>query len=74
MTKFVYSKNLLNYRFRDDHPFNQMRLLLTKSLLESLSLLHKEDIVAPRIATDEELMLIHQSEYIEAVKKQDEEN
>lgn len=69
MTKFVYSKDLLNYRFRDDHPFNQMRLLLTKSLLESLSLLHEEDIVAPRIATDEELMLIHQSEYIEAVKK-----
>ncbi|WP_420496093.1 acetoin utilization protein AcuC [Macrococcus psychrotolerans] len=69
MTKFVYSKNLLKYRFRDDHPFNQMRLLLTKSLLESLSLLRAEDIVEPRTATDEELMLIHQPEYIEAVKK-----
>lgn len=74
MTKFVYSKNLLKYRFRDDHPFNQMRLLLTKSLLESLSLLRAEDIVEPRTATDEELMLIHQPEYIEAVKRQDAEN
>lgn len=69
MTKFVYSEQLLKYRFRDDHPFNQMRLLLTKTLLEQLKLLNHEDIVSPRVATDEELMLIHQAEYIEAVKR-----
>ncbi|UBH12547.1 acetoin utilization protein AcuC [Macrococcus armenti] len=69
MTKFVYSEQLLQYRFRDDHPFNQMRLLLTKTLLEQLKLLNREDIISPRVATDEELMLIHQAEYIEAVKR-----
>ncbi|MGK0553776.1 acetoin utilization protein AcuC [Macrococcus capreoli] len=68
MTLFVYDDALLNYRFRDDHPFNQMRLLLTKSLLETNQLLTDNDILQPRIATDEELLLGHQAEYIQAVK------
>lgn len=68
MTLFVYSDNLLEYRFSDDHPFNQMRLLLTKTLLESCHLLSDNHIITPRIATDDELLLGHQPEYIAAVK------
>lgn len=69
MTGFVYADALLKYRFSDTHPFNQMRLLLTKELLESYTILNQEQIINPRYATDEELQLIHQPDYIEAVKK-----
>lgn len=68
MTLFVYDDALLAYRFSNDHPFNQMRLLLTKTLLEALQLLPEDKIITPRIATDEELLLGHQPEYIQAVK------
>ncbi|WP_414053432.1 acetoin utilization protein AcuC [Macrococcus equi] len=68
MTLFIYDDSLLHYRFSDDHPFNQMRLLLTKTLLEACHLLDDSKIIKPRIATEEELMLGHQKEYIQAVK------
>lgn len=67
--KFVFSDDFLTYRFNDDHPFNQQRILLTKELLEASHLLNEKDIIAPRKATDEELALFHETEYIEAVKK-----
>ncbi|WP_018665442.1 acetoin utilization protein AcuC [Heyndrickxia acidiproducens] len=65
---FVYSSDLLSYRFRDDHPFNQMRVQLAKELLEEAGALKPEDIAKPRRATDEELLLIHDAAYLEAVK------
>ncbi|NYV64295.1 acetoin utilization protein AcuC [Bacillus sp. Gen3] len=71
MTKeavFIYSDELLSYRFSKDHPFNQFRLTLTLDLLKELNAITNEDIISPRMATDEELCLIHDSSYIEAVK------
>ncbi|MEH7379582.1 acetoin utilization protein AcuC [Bacillus sp. JJ1533] len=71
MTKesvFVYSDQLLKYRFSHDHPFNQTRVKLTYDLLKSLDLLNDSDIIPPRIATDEELTLVHDPNFIEAVK------
>lgn len=56
-TAYVYSDKLLQYRFHDQHPFNQMRLKLTTELLLNANLLSPEQIVQPRIATDDELML-----------------
>jgi len=61
-TAYVYSDKLLQYRFHDQHPFNQMRLKLTTELLLNANLLSPEQIVQPRIATDDELMLIHKYE------------
>lgn len=66
---FIYSEDLLNYHFHSDHPFNQTRVLLTKELLQATGTLHSDDIVAPRIATDDELALFHDTDYIQAVKK-----
>ena len=34
---FVYSDELLTYKFNDEHPFNQKRLLLTLDLLRMQS-------------------------------------
>ncbi len=66
---YVYDKSLLEYRFNDQHPFNQMRVKMTTDLLSSSGFLTKEDIIKPRKATDEELLLVHQPDYVEAVKK-----
>ncbi|MDR4889264.1 acetoin utilization protein AcuC [Fredinandcohnia sp. QZ13] len=65
---FIYSDQLIKYRFSDDHPFNQTRIKLTYDLLKSLDLLDDSDIIPPRIATDEELELVHDPRFIEAVK------
>jgi acetoin utilization protein AcuC len=66
---FVYSENQLGYKFSDTHPFNQKRLVLTTDLLQKMHALSDEDIIAPRMATDEELLLAHDEQYIEIVKK-----
>lgn len=65
---FVYSDQLLNYKFHEDHPFNQQRIKITIDLLKQLNLLKSSQIIIPRTATDEEIGLIHDSEYINAVR------
>ncbi|MDY0408710.1 acetoin utilization protein AcuC [Virgibacillus soli] len=66
---FIYSEDLLQYQFHAEHPFDQIRVLLTKELLESMNLLNQTDIVKPRTASESDLLLFHDKEYIEAVKK-----
>lgn len=65
---FVYSDQLLNYKFNDDHPFNHLRVELTYDLLQKMNALQKSHILAPRMATDEELLLTHDQNFIDAVK------
>ncbi|GAE25821.1 NAD-independent protein deacetylase AcuC [Halalkalibacter wakoensis JCM 9140] len=65
---FIFSDEQLAYRFNDKHPFNHMRLQLTYDLLTSLNMLDTKSIIAPRIATDEEIALIHDEAFIDAVK------
>ncbi len=66
---FVYSEGQLDYKFSETHPFNQKRLVLTTDLLRAIDALPDSAIVEPRVATDEELALIHDERYIEIVKK-----
>ena len=66
---FIYSDQLLNYKFNDDHPFNQLRLKITLDLLKACNAIEDSHLVEPRIATDEELALIHDTAYIQAVKQ-----
>lgn len=65
---FVYSEELLNYKFNDNHPFNQLRIKMTLDLLQMSNAISDEDIIKPRMATDEELCLIHDPNYVNAVK------
>ncbi|WP_047153027.1 acetoin utilization protein AcuC [Aneurinibacillus tyrosinisolvens] len=67
-TAFIYSEEYLDYFFNDDHPFNQKRLVMTVDLLRMMNLLQDSDIVAPRLATKEELALVHDRQYIEVVE------
>ena len=64
---FIYSPELLNYKFSDHHPFNPLRLRLTLDLLMKSHAIEPNDIVPPRYATKEELSLSHDLDYIEAV-------
>ncbi|WP_068674763.1 acetoin utilization protein AcuC [Oceanobacillus sp. Castelsardo] len=66
---FIFSNKFLNYHFHEKHPFNQKRLQLTKELLEQSNALTSEDLVLPREASDKEIALFHDEDYIEAVKR-----
>ncbi|MFK2824691.1 acetoin utilization protein AcuC [Bacillus sp. B190/17] len=66
---FVYSDQLLSYKFSKDHPFNQFRLTLTIDLLKKMDRIQDSDMILPRMASSEELQLIHHAAYIEAVHK-----
>ncbi len=65
---FIYSDELLSYRFSENHPFNQFRLTLTLDLLKKGLMIKDSDIVSPRMASDEELFLLHDPSYVQAVK------
>lgn len=66
---FVYSEEQVGYKFSESHPFNQKRLVLTEDLLRKIGALQDSHIIHPRIATDDELLLAHDAQYIEIVKK-----
>ncbi|MDR7077768.1 acetoin utilization protein AcuC [Neobacillus niacini] len=65
---FIFSEELLNYKFNSNHPFNQFRLKLTVDLLHKLNALDNKLVIPPRMATEEELSLVHDPSYIAAVK------
>ncbi|WP_246941281.1 acetoin utilization protein AcuC [Bacillus pinisoli] len=65
---FIHSNQIEEYKFNENHPFNQIRVTTTKDLLECTQLITPTDIVEPRMATDDELALFHDSAYIQAVK------
>lgn len=66
---FIYSPEQLSYKFSDTHPFNHKRLILTMELLKNIGALSDEDIIPARMATEEEIRLVHDPSYIEIVKK-----
>jgi len=66
---FIYTPEFLHYRFSDSHPFNPLRLQITFELLTEAGLLSGPDLVEPRTAADEELLLVHSEEYIQAVRR-----
>lgn len=71
VTYFVYSDELQEYNFSPTHPLQPVRLKLTYELLKDYGVFDRKhmEVVPGRPATDEELMLVHAWEYINAVKK-----
>ncbi len=67
-TVFIYSPLFQQYKFHQAHPFNQLRVKLTYDLLTEIKAIKPSDVVSPRSATKEELSLIHDKKYIEAVE------
>ena len=66
---FIFSDKQLGYSFSDTHPFNQKRIVLTLDLLKKINAISEEDIIAPRMATDDELLLVHDPKFINIVKR-----
>jgi acetoin utilization protein AcuC len=69
-TSLIYSDEFLKYDFGPSHPLRPVRLKLTYELLKSVGLLSKPfvSIHLPRRATEDELLMVHDKEYIEEVK------
>lgn len=67
-TAFVWSDALAAYRFSDEHPLNPRRLEITVALLRRLGLIDETNIVAPRDATDEEILAVHDPAFVAAVR------
>jgi len=65
---FIYSELFQNYKFHDEHPFNQLRIELTIDLLKQIGAIDQKQMIAPRMATDDEIALFHDPDYIRAVK------
>lgn len=65
---FIYTPHFQQYKFNNDHPFNQLRVELTYDLLKEMKAINDNDVVEPRIATEDELALVHDKKYIKAVR------
>jgi acetoin utilization protein AcuC len=70
-TSLVWNDALASYRFHAEHPLNPRRLELTLGLIMRLGLAGDEarPVVAPRDATEDEVLTVHAPEYIDAVKR-----
>lgn len=68
-TQVIWSEEMMAYRFSETHPMHPLRLDLTARLCTELGLFERSNlsVVAPPIATDEQLSTIHEAAYIEAV-------
>ncbi|MEM2058892.1 MAG: acetoin utilization protein AcuC [Thermoproteota archaeon] len=64
----VYSDVYLKYDFGPGHPFNPYRYKLFFDLLKHYGLLDKLRHVEPRMASEEELKLLHTEDYINKVR------
>lgn len=64
----IWDPSLAAYDLGPAHPLNPLRLVLTVELMESFELLTPETVIAPREATESELLLVHSSGYVEAVR------
>ncbi|RCW62653.1 acetoin utilization protein AcuC [Saliterribacillus persicus] len=70
-TAFIYTEAFKDYKFSDDHPFNQIRVSATKDLLEYEKALPASNIIFPKQASESLISGIHTKNYIEAVKRAD---
>lgn len=67
---FVYNDAMSRHVLRDDHPLRPHRLRLTYELLQAYEAFQHPDalLVDPREATEEELELVHSTDYVKAVE------
>ncbi len=65
---FIYDPQLSGYELSSSHPFKPIRLELTRSLLQHMSLLKKQHEVFLQPITDSQILSIHDADYVEMVK------
>ena len=74
VTAFIYGDEYLKYDFGPFHPFRPDREKKTLELLRKLGVIDdiRTKVYEPRSATEEELMLVHDPEYIYFVREKSE--
>lgn len=67
----IYSNELMAYDFSPEHPLRPVRLKMTYELISSYGLLDSPNsrLLNPRPATEEEVLLAHDRNYLKAVKR-----
>src|SRR5690242_5975047 len=71
MTTLLYSEKFLDYNLGPSHPLRAIRVKLTHDLIKSKGLLNNNTIktTVPRVASEGELLLFHDREYVKLVRK-----
>lgn len=64
---YVWSEELLRYRFGPGHPMDPVRLELTRALIVELGL--PLDVLPAPVATDRELEQVHGAQYVADVRR-----
>jgi acetoin utilization protein AcuC len=69
--ELVYGPEILAYDHGPQHPLRPARVMLTRELIAAYGLLDGENATEtpPRVASDQELQLVHTERYIDAVKR-----
>jgi acetoin utilization protein AcuC len=67
----IYSEELSQYDLGLEHPLKPIRFKVAAELIKAYNLLNSPTtkLLSPKQATDEEIGLVHQKDYIEMVKK-----
>lgn len=70
-TAYIYSDAYQKYELSPWHPMKPVRLMLTAELMRAYDLPGHENVreIEPRIASDEELLLVHAQEYVDKVRE-----
>ena len=75
-TAFIYSDSLSHHTLSETHPMKPVRLRYTYELLEAYGAFEAPNVslVSPRVASNDELLWYHSPEYIEAVRRLNDED
>jgi acetoin utilization protein AcuC len=65
----VWGDEFMSYRLSDEHPLQPLRVKLAVEQIRRSGLDAFAEVVAPRVASDEEIGLCHSAEYIDLVHR-----
>jgi acetoin utilization protein AcuC len=65
----VYGDALMKHHLSDEHPLQPVRVQLAVDLIKSTGLIEHAHLLPPRMATDQELELVHSAAYIQLVRE-----
>ncbi|MFC4010959.1 acetoin utilization protein AcuC [Nonomuraea purpurea] len=67
--RVIWDDALTSYNFGPSHPLAPVRVELTMALARELGVLDKVEVAGCDPATDDELAMVHERDYVEAVKR-----
>jgi acetoin utilization protein AcuC len=73
MIYLYYTDRFMGYNFGPEHPLNPVRLRLSYTLISEFGFLDGPDtcVVEPTPASEDDLLLVHTPQYLEAVKAEE---